>query len=395
MEAQKPPLSDAEKARWFSTGYLAHGVGQVNADQHALADAAVIRCGEAKGHDMWIDSQFCADVARIAGETADKGVKARFGHPDMCSDALGTFLGRWKGLSTGADGVVRGTLHLSSTAAESPKGDLRNYVEQMAAKEPDHFGTSIVFSRDWEAEEAFTSANVKEFDEYDETGKPTGNKVRRFQSPDPANVKNLRHARLSALHAADLVDDPAATDGMFSGAGGAALAANVSEWLDTHPEVLSAFADNPEMVSILERYATQLRPFIARYNANHPVPSAEPDAPAVRPDTPPPAEPDAALKAQVETLTTQLSESAAKLASAEASVVALTTERDTARTALDASKAEVEKLRIEKDTADKARTEAEARLTAILSGQSPVSAAPAEPKTGGTMWDDARKSRKK
>jgi hypothetical protein len=108
----------------------------VAAEVHTLNDAAVIRAGEAKGHDLWIDGQFCADVERMATELGDKGVKARFGHPDMCSDALGSFLGRWKGFKLGDDGVVRGALHLSSTAAESPRGDLRKYIEEMAAKEP-------------------------------------------------------------------------------------------------------------------------------------------------------------------------------------------------------------------------------------------------------------------
>jgi hypothetical protein len=299
-----------------------------------------------------------------------------------------------KGTEVGSDGVVRGALHLSSTAAESPKGDLRNYVEQMAAKEPDHFGTSIVFSRDWESEDSFMEANTKEFDECDETGKPTGKKVRRFQSPDPANVGNLRHARLSALHAADLVDDPAATDGMFSGAGGAALAANVSEWLDTHPEVLNAFSDNPEMVGIVERYATQLRPFIDRYNANHPALAAEPVPPATTPETPPPAEPDAALKAQVETLTAQLSDAAASLTASQGQVLTLTTERDEARTALATAQAEVAKLRTEKDAADKARTDAETKLAAITSGQPPVSAAPAEGKEPTSWMERARKNKK-
>jgi hypothetical protein len=312
----------------------------------------------------------------------------------MCSDALGTFLGRWKGLATGADGVVRGVLHLSSTAAESPKGDLRNYVEQMAAKEPDHFGTSIVFSRDWEAEDEFMSANVKEFEEYDETtGKPTGNKVKRFQSPDPANVKNLRHARISALHAADLVDDPAATDGMFSGAGGAALAARVSEWLDTHPEVLKAFGDDAGMLTILERYATQLRPFVDRYNANHPEVAAETATPIQPPA--PAAETDPALTAKVADLTAQVGIAKADAEKLTADVARLTAERDAALADVKARDATITELKGKIESADKARTEAEAKLAAIEKGQAPVSASPAETKTSGTMWDDARKGRSK
>jgi hypothetical protein len=330
----------------------------------------------------------------------------------MCSDALGTFLGRWKGLRADPDGVTRGNLHLSSTAAESPKGDLRNYVEQMAAKEPDHFGTSIVFSRNWQEEEDFIVANggefrfgVLHFTGFDVKGQtkersaiPEGSDYyvdeTEWKSPDPANTGNLRHARLSALHAADLVDDPAATDGMFSGAGGAALAANVSEWLDTHPEVLTAFSGNPEMVDILERYATQMRPFIERYNANHPAPSAEPGAPTNTPETTPPAEPDAELKAQVETLTAQLSAAADKAVGYASQVLTLTTERDEARTALTAAQAEVAQLRADKEAADTARTDAEAKLAALTAGQPPMSAAPAEGVKTGSLMERARQRKR-
>jgi hypothetical protein len=393
-------MNDQEKRRWFSTGYLAHGVGSVAADQHTLNDAAVIQCGEAKGHGMWIDSQFCADVAQAAGANGEKGLKARFGHPDMCSDALGTFLGRWKSLRADADGIVRGSLHLSSTAAESPKGDLRNYVEQMAAKEPDHFGTSIVFSRSWEEEEDFIVANGGQFKfgvykgmgcfdvkghAKDRSAIPEGSDYyvdeTEWKSPDPANTGNLRHARLSALHAADLVDDPAATDGMFSGAGGAALAASVSEWLDTHPEVLSAFSDNPEMLDIVERYATQLRPFVDRYNSNHPASTAEPVAPEPTPEIPPPAEPDVELTAQIEALTEQLQ--------------TVSAERDTLATALTAAEAQVLELLAKVTAADGARLAAEQKLAAFMaSGQLPISAEPAEGKITGSLMERARKSKK-
>jgi hypothetical protein len=393
--------NDGELKRWFSTGFLAHGVGSVTADQHTLNDAALIRPGEARGHQMWIDGEMCRQVAAAGNERGDKGLKARFGHPDMCSDALGTFLGRWKALSVGEASVVRGTLFLSATAAESPKGDLRNYVESMAAKEPEHFGTSIVFSRDWIAEEDFIVANGGEFAfgrwgdmSFVKMGTAKTRKeipegmdyyvdTTNWKSPDPANTKNLRHARLSALHAADLVDDPAATDGMFSGATGTALAARVSEWLDTHPEILTAFAEQPEMLGIVERYAGQLRPFMDRYTANHSQAAAEPAAAKV-PDTAATAESVAALTAErdalaaqlgetrkeCERLTNELAAAADKAVQLAATVLALT-ER--------AVKAESE------------RDEALAKLAALEKGAAPVSAAPAMKDGEKTPWQKAQR----
>lgn len=283
--------SKQNEQRWFSTGFLAKGAGKVKFDTHTLENASVIQPGEAKGHGIWIDREFCNQVVVHSTLLADKGLKARFGHPDMCSDALGTFLGKWKQLAVGEDGIVKGNLYLSSTASDSPKGDLRKYVEEMADKEPEHFGTSIVFSRDYEKEEEFTSLNSVEEILYNEKGEQVGIQ-KRFKSPDPLNVGNLPHARCAKLHAADLVDDPAATDSMFSGIGGTQLASKVSEYLDTHPEVLKSLSENKEIVEILSKYPDQIKPFIDRFTANRKentnmsteaTPAAEP-APVATPE---------------------------------------------------------------------------------------------------------------
>lgn len=394
--------SETEKARWFSTGFLASGVGSVAAEQHTLKDAAVIRCGEARGHEMWVDPVMCEQVMTRGNELADKGVKARFGHPDMCSDALGTFLGRWKNFRAGDDGIVRGDLFLSATAAESPKGDLRNYVEQMAAKEPGHFGTSIVFTRDWEAEEDFALANGAEIifgKNLCEGATPEGRcsskeeipegadwyvDMTGFKSPDPANVKNFRHARLAELHAADLVDDPAATDGMFSGAGGAALAARTSEWLDTHPEVLAAFARDPEMLGILERYADQVRPFVERFTANrNTVSEAAEPATEDSAGSQAAAEPDAELTA-----------SAAELERVSG-------ERDHLQTVNDSLADQITQLRAERDAITAERDALNTELAAVrqtlaetLSGQSAASSVSASEDGAKDFWARVRESSK-
>ncbi len=357
-------MSDNKGKRWFSTGFMG-GVGlaatAVDADKHVLTDAVVIQPGEAKGHGLWIDRDFCASVVGAAGvgKFATAGVKARFGHPNMCSDAMGTFLGRWKNLRNREDGAVIGDLYLSSTAAESPRGDLRKYVEEMAAKEPEHFGASIVFSRDTEAETAFEEAHRDE---------ATG-----FKSPDPANGANLPHARLAELHAADLVDDPAATDGMFSRLSGAALAAQVTEWLDLHPEILKALADDPAMTEILARYPTEINAFLKRYAANQP-PAASP------PDVTPPAEPDgnatalAESKAAVATLAGQLAGKDAEIEAARKQAEeALKAQADEAAAKATEAATETEKLRAELIQAKGERDAALARIAALERGTTPLS----------------------
>lgn len=401
MEKTIRKPSEAERARWFSTGFLASGVGAVLPDLHTLQDAAVIRCGEARGHDLWVDSVMCGQVMTNGNALGDKGVKARFGHPDMCADALGTFLGRWKNLKAGADGIVRGDLHLSSTAAESPKGDLRNYIEQMAAKEPGHFGTSIVFTRDWEAEADFAVEHGAQYVYWvrNDDGYQSGRTSKKdeipegadwwvdmagFKSPDPLNAANYPHARVAALHAADLVDDPAATDGMFSGAGGAALAARTSEWLDTHPEVLAAFAKDPEMLGILERYADQVRPFVERFTANHKTVSE-----AAEPATEDSAGSQAAAEPDAE-----LTASAAELERVSG-------ERDHLQTINDSLAEQITQLRAERDAITAERDALNTELAAVrqtlaetLSGQPAASSVPVSEDGAKDFWTRVRESSK-
>ena len=155
--------------------------------------------GEALGHGLHLDSQFIEDLAEAA-ESAANGIKCRFRHPGMCSDGLGSYLGRI--YYTGhTDNAVYGDLHFSKSAHDTPDGDLANYVMQLA-EDPDMAGLSIVFERDFDLEEEFLQQNTDE----------DGN----FQSPDESNESQYRHARLALLKACDVVDSPAANpSGLF------------------------------------------------------------------------------------------------------------------------------------------------------------------------------------
>ena len=246
-----------QRKRWFSTGFTGGGLTSMDEKTSALHGAVIVREGEALGHGMWIDAEFVKSVAIAGINLKTKGLKARFGHPNMCSDALGTYIGRWKnfGVANHKDDVTecRADLFLSNVAEDAPTGDLKKYILGMAKENPDMCGASIVFDRDYEAELNFEEAN---------TG---ADKI--FKSPDAGNVKNLPHARLCALHAADMVDSPAATDGMFSGGRGIALAAQITDWLDLHPEVFAALREEG-VIEILAAHAAELEPFMERYQAH-------------------------------------------------------------------------------------------------------------------------------
>lgn len=413
-------MSDKKnEIKWFRTGFTAGGVVSVDSEQHTLKDASVIRPGEAKGHGVWIDQEFCASVVAMAaqGKSATSGLKARFGHPNMCSEALGTFLGRWKNLRLAEDGKVIGDLHLSATAAESPKGDLRKYVEEMAAKEPDHFGASIVFSVDQEAfkKHALEHGAVEKDGDF---GKYLD--FESFKSPDPNNLQNLPHARCSELHAADLVDDPAATDGLFSGAGGLSLAAQMTEFLDTHPEIFKALTEDPGMVDIVTRYSTEMKPFLARYMESQKAETCgvcgdcghqqkEISGPCAKcgsnnvsekeykPSGP--AEPGSESKGTTPAESDGMSK---KIGVLESLASALRAEKEgltgqiaslTKQTETDA--ATIKALTAERDELALAKKQLEDRVKAFEAGVPPVSSVPAsEGKKGGSLMERARQGKK-
>ena len=115
----------------------------------------------------------------------------------------------------------------------------------MAEKEPDMFGTSIVFRRDIGAEEEHRVGNT------DKRG--------HFKSPDRNNSENMLHARLAELRADDVVDEPAANpEGMFHRGSFVTDANALLDYAfglkDTVPELASLDIDPDRMVAFLERY---------------------------------------------------------------------------------------------------------------------------------------------
>lgn len=76
------------------------------------------------------------------------GLKARFSHPTMSSDGIGTYLGRSK--DAYRDGPrVRADLHLADVAFDGPKGNLGKYVLDLAEQDPRAMGSSLVLKTDY------------------------------------------------------------------------------------------------------------------------------------------------------------------------------------------------------------------------------------------------------
>lgn len=174
---------------------------------------AVCTVGEALGHDHWCDLVFLNQIAE-RGNAMANGLKARFTHPGLSSDGLGSFLGRAKNFAVEGE-VVRADLHFDESAHSAPDGDLADYAMMLAESDPEAFGSSIVFQHDWTAEDDFKLANGGEWKEVDD-GYETWKVIVGFQSPDSRNVNHYSHCRLAELRAVDVVDEPAANpDGLF------------------------------------------------------------------------------------------------------------------------------------------------------------------------------------
>ena len=177
---------------------------KVDREANVLRGVSAIARGPALGHGMFVDALMVSQVVE-AGNAAKGGVKARFTHPGMSSDGLGTLLGRAENFRV-ESGKALADLYIVKSAFTSPKGDIATYAMDLAEESPDKAGFSIVFSRDLDAEAAFIAENSMA--QGDDSI---------FLSPDEKNVRNYPHVRLSELHDVDLVDDAAANeDGMFS-----------------------------------------------------------------------------------------------------------------------------------------------------------------------------------
>ena len=143
------PLKARFRATFAAGGVNERRLGTVDRENRVLHDVQITLEGEAKGHGVWLDRKFCEDVAKAGNEMGDAGVKVRFGHPGMCSDALGTYLGRAtnfrvvdltrKESGEKAAGVI-------ADIALDEHADRTEWVLNMAESAPDTFGQSIVFT---------------------------------------------------------------------------------------------------------------------------------------------------------------------------------------------------------------------------------------------------------
>lgn len=169
---------------------IENGALDVDRENKVIRNVSVLSTGEAEGHFLEIDETTIDQVVTL-GKKSSRGIKSRFGHPNMSATALGTFLGRAKNFRKTDEGArARADLHLDETAFNTPNGDLANYVFDLAESDPDAFGMSIA---------------------WDGRREENGKDGLRDKDGDLLDL-----ARVDKLWAVDAVDDPASGDGLFS-----------------------------------------------------------------------------------------------------------------------------------------------------------------------------------
>lgn len=149
---------------------------RVDRDKGVIRGVSVVEIGEAKGHDVWIDSKTLGTVLDAAKKFSE-GLKVKFRHGKSgeYQNVLEETFGLLKDFVIDGN-KVRADLHL----LDSLSADIRSKAFEMAEKMANQFGLSIVF-------------------------KGTNEKI-----------DGKSYLRCTALESTDLTDKPAATSGLFS-----------------------------------------------------------------------------------------------------------------------------------------------------------------------------------
>ncbi|MBE7691142.1 hypothetical protein [Tenacibaculum piscium] len=223
----------------FKSNALFSETNSLNVDKEngIIENICIAQFGENKNQSYFNDD-FLIDLAR-KGNEQKQGVKARFGHPNMCATTLGTFIGRYKDFTV-KDKKVYATLYLDDITKETQvegKGiSMYRYITEMSANNSDMFGNSIVIS-------------ATEFEEVNEKG----------ESVHDYSLK------LESFIASDLVDSPAATDQLFNDSND--LGITVTQFLDENPTVFDTITKDPQIIiNFLETYENYLNTYKSKTN---------------------------------------------------------------------------------------------------------------------------------
>lgn len=186
-----PTIDTPPQAGMFRTSIMT-GVARVDRTAKVIYGANLMQVGDLNDARPWTVDMGTLQNALDLMQRRNAGSKARYTHPNMSADGMGSFLGRWHDQRIEGDKLVA-DLHLADAAFNSPQGDLGTYVMDMAEEEPDMFGISLA-----------TRINDAAME-----------KLKMEKRAEDPEWKGRTPLRFLSVHAADVVDEPAATRGGF------------------------------------------------------------------------------------------------------------------------------------------------------------------------------------
>jgi len=215
--------------RYHRTEVIQFDAINYDAEANVLRDVVVCRAGIAKGHGTELDQAFVEAVVEM-GNQYSEGLKSRFGHPNMSTESLGTYVGRLKEFKVDGN-TARANLYLDPVSKSAPQGNLHDWIISMANSNQDMLGMSIVFK-------------PGDLFQLDDEGKK-----RTVTSSEQYDRSRPLFETIEELFGCDLVDDPAAAESLFSAKFNAdKFAVQVTEFLDSHPQIWDAINKNPGLI---------------------------------------------------------------------------------------------------------------------------------------------------
>lgn len=194
-----------------------------------------------KQYPVHTPQEFIDRMVAIGQEKFQKqGQQVRFGHPDMCNRALGTYVGRAKnfrveGISAIAD------IELDAIADKSPSHPkLREYVLGMSKDNSDALMMSIVYT---------PGPFYFEDEDGDKVILEDTKECKKKWLAMPAE-KRVVYESITDWNYTDFVDNGANTDNMFRSFNGDVLDAGVvTQFLDQNPDLVKRLQKNPEVLT--------------------------------------------------------------------------------------------------------------------------------------------------
>lgn len=232
-------MSKPKQTRWFKSGRVDFtGTEKIDAENGILYGVIMCQVGEAKGHDVHLEQEFIdAGISYAQKHHGKKGMKARFGHPSMSNETLGTEMGRFKEFRVEDDKMVA-DLHLFESANLSPTNPgMRDWMLSQAKEDPEAIMCSIVFQPDY-------------YYQYDDEGKKI--KVWQYDKDGnwvSANSKMKVYVTLKELMFCDIVDQGAATDKLFSEElNSDKFAVIATKFFNEYPQIDEFIQENPDKI---------------------------------------------------------------------------------------------------------------------------------------------------